>query len=621
MTNGNEPLLIPYPRRLNQVTGTLDVTSGGTIHLTGERPADLWFTAGQLRDHLADASGQHWRIRAGVEDAVVYLVVDTTVSGGEEAYSLSITPQQVEIVGGGAAGVFYGCQTLIQLLRQYGTLLPCLNIEDAPDFPQRGFMLDISRDRVPKMETLFALVDRLAAWKSNHLQLYTEHTFAFEGHESVWRHASPMTGEEIMQLDAYCRQRFVQLVPNQTSFPHMNRWLIHPQYRQMAEAPDGWEFDNGQRVSYPFTINPLHPDSYAWIEGLFRDLLPHFTSTIFNANLDESWDLGQGASKEAVAQRGKAAVYFEFVYKLNSSIQSLGRQMLYWSDFYWDHPESVSMHPEDSIALEWGYQADHDFAGNTTRLAEAGVPFYVCPGTGSWNGYLGRTDNAIANILNATENGLSNGAIGFLNTNWGDNGSLEYDPISYLGTAFGAATSWCLATNRDLALADALSLHAFGDASGVSGQIAYDLGNAYRIFQVKLHNNNAPFVLSVKDMFRNSWRPVEIEEEAFRQSIEQVGEVATHWSQTRLTIPDADLVQQEFAANVAMWQHGCRCGLALSQEAAGNTPDWRALADELQQIVTEHHRLWLARNRPGGLSDSAARLGSRLPYYLNRLDA
>ena len=114
---------------------------------------------------------------------------------------------------------------------------------------------------------------------------------------------------------------------------------------------------------------------------------------------------------------------------------------------------------------------------------------------------------------------------------------------------------------------------------------------------------------------------MEIEEEALRQSVEQVEDVMTRWSQAQPTIPDADLVRQEFAANVAMWQHGCRCGLALAQEAAGNTPDWRALADELQRIVTEHHRLWLARNRPGGLSDSAARLGSRLPYYLNRIGA
>ena len=54
-------------------------------------------------------------------------------------------------------------------------------------------MLDVARDRVPTIETLFALVDRLAGWKLNQLQLYMEHTFAYAGHEEVWRHADPYT--------------------------------------------------------------------------------------------------------------------------------------------------------------------------------------------------------------------------------------------------------------------------------------------------------------------------------------------------------------------------------------------------------------------------------------------
>jgi hypothetical protein len=56
----------------------------------------------------------------------------------------------------------------------------------------------------------------------------------------------------------------------------------------------------------------------------------------------------------------------------------------------------------------------------------------------------------------------------------------------------------------------------------------------------------------------------------------------------------------------------------MQEEAQGGQPDWGTLAEELQNIITEHHRLWLARHRPGGLAGSAARLGGRLPYYLTR---
>ena len=70
-------------------------------------------------------------------------------------------------------------------------------------------MLDISRDKVPTMATLLALVDKFAGWKLNHVELYLEHTFAYRNHEEVWAQASPMTGEDILKIDAFCRDRFV----------------------------------------------------------------------------------------------------------------------------------------------------------------------------------------------------------------------------------------------------------------------------------------------------------------------------------------------------------------------------------------------------------------------------
>jgi hypothetical protein len=462
-------------------------------------------------------------------------------------------------------------------------------------------------------------VDRLAEWKINHFQFYTEHTFAYAGHEVVWQHASPITAEEIMQLDAYCRQRFVELVPSQASFGHMDRWLKHAAYRHLAESPDGWEIW-GRRVPYPFTLNPLHPGSFELVAGLYRDLLPHFSSRLFNINGDEAFDLGQGASKQAVEQRGKPAIYFEFINKLYREVQKAGRQMLYWADFYWQHPESTPMHPVGATALEWGYDADHDFAGHTDRLAAAGIPFYVCPGTSAWNSFLGRTDNAVANIINAAEKGLRKGAIGLLNTDWGDNGSQAYLPVSYLGIACGAANAWCLEQGRRMPLADALSLHAFGDPTGETGHIAYDLGNAYRAGGPPPENSAAPFWLIVKDML-DGWYQADPDAQQLGQLLDYVNGISTRWSQAQPMGPDAALVREEFANNVAMWNHACRCGRALVEEKRGGKPDWRALAKELQGIVTEHHRLWLARHRPGGLADSAARLGSRLPYYLARAEA
>ena len=143
-------------------------------------------------------------------------------------------------------------------------------ITDWPDLAVRGVMLDFSRDKVPTMETLLALVDRLASWNVNQLHLYTEHTFAFRDHEAVWRDASPVTAEEIRALDAFCGDRHVELVPNQNCLGHMERWLRHPRYAPLALAPDGF-VEHGRRRP-PSTIDPANPASLELVRGLLADL-------------------------------------------------------------------------------------------------------------------------------------------------------------------------------------------------------------------------------------------------------------------------------------------------------------------------------------------------------------
>jgi hexosaminidase len=198
-------------------------------------------------------------------------------------------------------------------------------------------MLDISRDRVPTMARLYALVDQLAALKLNHLELYTEHTFAYANHREVWAQASPMTAAEIRELDAYCRARHVELVPNQNSFGHLQRWLKHPRYRDLAECPDGHEAWGAWRA-YPFSLNPLDPRSLALLDELYAELLPNFTSRRFNVGCDETVDLGQGRSKEACATRGKGRIYLDFLQQVHARVTQHGRTMHFWGDIILHHP-------------------------------------------------------------------------------------------------------------------------------------------------------------------------------------------------------------------------------------------------------------------------------------------
>ncbi|MDQ8209292.1 beta-N-acetylhexosaminidase [Coraliomargarita sp. SDUM461003] len=298
-----------------------------------------------------------------------------------------------------------------------------MTFHSTPLFERRGLMLDISRNRVPTMSTLYHLVDALATLQYNELQLYTEHTFAYTEHETVWRNASPMTGAEIRALDIYCSERGIELVPNQNSFGHMERWLRHEAYKPLAECPDGFEHPWSGWREFGST---LYPDSNSakFMDTLYQELLPHFTSQQLHIGGDEPWELGKGRSAPRVQSEGKHRVYLEFMNQLFALTNKHGKTPQFWADIIMERPDLVPELPKNVIPVIWGYEADSPFEKQCQTVLEAGFrdQFYVAPGAGNWNSFSGRLDVAEANIQLAAEQGRAHGARGLLLTAWGDNG-------------------------------------------------------------------------------------------------------------------------------------------------------------------------------------------------------
>ena len=635
----NDPVLLPMPRKLAHQEGSLALQSSRYILLDGARTSGLERAGRVVQEALAEvgASLELTEHRSGDSKAIA---AEISVASRRirqlEGYRLTIGPDGILLVGHDLAGVLYGAMTLRQLARQYrgAGALPCLQISDWPDLPNRGVMLDVTRDRVPTMETLYGLVDLLAEWKVNQIQLYTEHTYAYRDHEDVWKDASPMTGEEVMALDVYCRDRAIELVPNQNSFGHMERWLSRPGYADLAENPND---------PIPRSLDPGDIGSVMLLEGMFDELLPHFSSRQFNVGLDEV-PLGDGKSKDAVAEHGVGRVYLDFVLKVHELVRGHGKKSQVWGDIVIHYPELIPELPDDMIALEWGYEATHPFAEESAQFEKAGVPFYVCPGTASWNSFTGRTDNAVQNILNAVSNGIEHGAIGILNTDWGDNGHWQPLPVMYLGMAYGAAVGWCLEANRDIDLPAVLDLHAFDDSAGKMGRVAYDLGNTYLQPGVVPRNSSVLHNILL--------RSPSTEEPISRLSVEGLERTETYIESTlqqmggaRMGRPDGDLVKEEFANAAGLSLHACHVGEARLKAVGNRVADvpprtlWThhhadelpahvleeiasmpsgtrcRLASELGPLIEEYRRLWTIRSRPGGLDDSVTRWEGMLATY------
>lgn len=614
-------LFLPYPRAIEYTGGLLELSNHKSIVLADPRLEQIPFSARRFQTALKNAAGFEWEIVARSpetqERTGLTLELDADRGKDEQAYTLDIRPEGIHINAPGEAGIFYGICTLNQILDQCGVRLPCLRVEDAPDFQERGVMLDISRDKVPKIETLYELIDRLASWKINQLQLYTEHTFAFQNHPVVWQDASPLTAQEVRELDAYCRQRFIELVPNQNSFGHMTRWLKHPQYSALAETLEEFDTPWGRQQG-PFSLAPVNPGSLRLIQSLYDELLPNFTSRMVNVGCDETFDIGSGQSREECARRGVDRVMFAYLMELYDEIKRRGLTMQFWADILVHHPHLIDEMPKDAIALLWNYDAVHSFQEPTALFQKTGMPFYVCPGTSSWNSLAGRTQNTLANCLDAAVYGHARGALGYLNTDWGDNGHWQALPVSLPGLVAGAAYSWCVETNR-YALVDAmLSRFAFEDRNGVAGRVMTRLGNVYLETRLDLPNSS-PLFWVLQYPLATLRNLAHINADRFTACLEEIDGAVSDLGKAEIQRPDSELIQREIRLSARMMRHACLRGrLLVEGESAPDGVLIRNLKADVEEWLEEYRQIWLERNRPGGLKDSVTGI-ERLVKEYNQL--
>lgn len=562
-----------------------------------------------------------------VEQGPAELHFERRERADDEAYDLQIGADGVLVQAGGERGLFHGFSTLKQWLRlaaaeRSGEILGTL-IADKPAFRHRGVLLDISRNRVPTRPQLEELAEVLAELKINQLQLYMEHTFAYRGHEVVWQGQGALDADEIEAYDAFCAARGIELVPCQNSFGHFHRWLVHEPYRRLAEVPEGLEHPFSLEPE-PFSLCPLDPGSLELLEDLYGQLLPHFRSRLFNSGLDETFDLGRGRSRQAVEERGRAAIYVEFLNKVGALAAGHGRRMMFWGDVVLEHPELLPKLPQNGIVLEWGYEAGHPFRSDARRFREAGLDFYVCPGTSTWSSFGGRTTNALRNLAAAARAGSEAGALGILITDWGDHGHLQPPPISWPAFFYGAACAWNLKiTERpfDVPLARWLDTHLFGDPAGVLGASMLRLGEVYRLTGASsLNGSPLFFALMMAHKKAVDRRGAGMSSAHLENAREVIAEVRADLPHSRARTRDAALLRNELDWAAATLDLAAR--LAQVRLTAGEDLPLAELPKalrkkftaELQGLAEDLRPLWKSRSRPGGLEASIHRftLAARL---------
>ncbi|MGX1120249.1 hexosaminidase [Streptomyces ambofaciens] len=357
-----------------------------------------------LRATLGAATGLP--LAPGAGDGGIRLSLDGELA--EEGYRLDIAPKGVHLTGGGPAGLFWGAQTLRQLLgpdafrraplpdRRWR--LPLGRIEDAPRFRWRGLMLDVSRHFMPK-DGVLRYLDLMAAHKLNvlHFHLTDDQGWRVEikrhpkltetgswrsrtkfGHRAspLWEdkpHGGYYTQEDIREIVAYAAARHITVVPE----------IDVPGHSQAAIAayPELGNTDVIDTTALsvwdtwgvcPNVLNPSE-NTLRFYEGVFEELLELFPSEFVHIGGDECPKDQWRASATAQARIAELGLADEdelqswFIQHFDTWLAARGRRLIGWDEIL-----------EGGLAKGAAVSSWRGYAGGIAA-ARAGHDVVMCP--------------------------------------------------------------------------------------------------------------------------------------------------------------------------------------------------------------------------------------------------
>lgn len=438
--------IIPAPKQVSTSEAGFVIGRDARIVLADGKSIDDRFAAQDFIDDVKQAAGVSLKLGGGgsrgeiligqidlprIQQALKRAGIDTGQKLSDEGYLLAVSQNQVVVAGKTATGTFYGMQTLKQMVRGEGAsaFVPGVKIVDWPTMRWRAVSDDISRGPVPTVEYIKRQIRTEAFFKLNMHSFYMEHTFASESHPLIGPAGGSLTPAEIRELVAYARHYHVELVAEQQTFGHLHKALRLEKYADLAETP------------YGDVLSPQQEGSYKLVADLYRELNELFPGQFFHIGADETFELGEGQSREAAKARGVGAIYFEHLNRVRDVLKPYNRRLMFWGDIALHHPDLIGNIPKDMIVMNWQYGARDDFWSDIKPFQDAGLQQFVCPGAQNWNQIFPNLNAASKNIVNFGRDGQKAGAIGMMNTTWDDDGESLFE-VTWYSIVLGAAASW-----------------------------------------------------------------------------------------------------------------------------------------------------------------------------------
>jgi hexosaminidase len=436
--------LLPRPQETHYGEGTLEA-SRLTIHFTSKPTPEDRFAAEQLAAGLSAKTGTTIKIREGRggrdsillnrfgEGTTLPGTNDVTGENSRESYSLEVTTNGVEINAPSSAGLFYGVQTLLQMVEGTGTnaVLPVARIRDWPALAYRGVMIDFSEGELLKVSEVERQLDLLARFKANQYFFYSEASIELDGYEIV-NPTGRYSRDDVRQVIDYARQRHIDVVPCMELYGHMHNLFRYEHFADLGLPRYGEEFD------------PRNPRALATIDDLINKYMDLFPSKWIHVGFDEPWSLGKIG---IVPGKDPFQGFMGVLRHLSEQSQARGKRLMFWADIdqgastFSRHPELLKDVPAGAVAMPWIYEERPDYTPFVEPLAKRNIPTFVVPGVWAWNELFPDYHQTFFNINGLTAIGRKYNTLGMINTTWTDSQQTIYR-LTLPGIAFGAAAAW-----------------------------------------------------------------------------------------------------------------------------------------------------------------------------------
>jgi hexosaminidase len=632
--------LIPQPRQLALKPDRFQLNRNSRIVLADPRSEDDRFAATDFADDLQETAKLAVKIgssrarhsiligsldRSSVQSALKRFGISAPANLDEEGYVLAVNANEVLVAGKSAAGTFYGLQTLKQLVRGEGDLfIPAVEIVDWPAMRWRGVSDDISRGPVPTVSYIKRQLRTFAAFKLNMHSFYMEQTFASSAHPLIGPAGGSLTPEEIRELVSYARRYHIELVPEQQTFGHLHKALKLEKYNGLAETP------------YGDVLSPQQPGSYKLIAAWYRELNDLFPGKFFHIGADETFELGEGQSREAARDRGVGAVYFEHLNRVREVLKPYDRRLMFWGDIALNHPDLIGSIPKDMIVMNWDYAPKDDYLPRIKPFKDAGLEEFVCPGVHNWNQIFPSLDAASKNIVNFVRDGQASGALGMMNTTWDDDGESLFE-MAWHGIVLGAAASWENKTVDRNAFDDDFDWVFFRNGGHEFSEALEALGSVNGLLGIRSSDElfwREPF----NSDFQKQARTLRSRVKEMRLAVENADELLLRSGakarRNRSMIPAMRFAAQRFdhlgrrlqvmeKFSQDYWEAylnlGDRRKVGRLRNYWGNIYNsLREMTEELTILRESYRNLWLAENRPYWLDSVLARYDQAALSWLNK---